>query len=436
MLAAGPALTAGPAPAVSRAAAWNWRQWALALWAAGALAPLARLGYGLARGASIAQSAEPWTEGGAEVPLRRSEQVEAPFVWGWFQPVILLPWEAAEWSRERLRLVLAHQQAHVRRRDPLTHLAGEIARALYWFHPLAHLAARRMHLERERACDDCVLRGGADAAGYAGQLLALARGGVPAVVAMASPSHLPARLKSILDARRKRHPLGRAALAVAALAVVCVVAPLAALRAQAASSVAGAVLDASGAVVPNARLTLAAVEGPVREQTLTGEAGEFSIPPVPPGAYQLFVEKPGFQRLARLVRIADAPVRLNLVLRLGEVSEELVVTAPRSTSAIPPAVPRRVRVGGNVQAAKLVQQAKPEYPQEARDRGAEGGVLLQAVILMDGSIGGLRVLSSPDPALAEAATRAVREWRYQPTLLNGQPVEVVTTVTVNFRLTP
>ena len=61
---------------------------------------------------------------------------------------------------------------------------------------------------------------------------------------------------------------------------------------------------------------------------------------------------------------------------------------------------------------------------------------MQAVVRMDGGIGGLSVISSPDPELAEAAKESVSQWRYQPTLLNGQPVEVITTISVNFRLDP
>jgi protein TonB len=93
-----------------------------------------------------------------------------------------------------------------------------------------------------------------------------------------------------------------------------------------------------------------------------------------------------------------------------------------------------VRVGGNVQAARLLQQAKPIYPASAESAGIQGTVLLRAIIGTDGTIMGLTVSSSPDPALSEAAVEAARQWRYQPTLLNGQPVEVVTTISVNFRL--
>ena len=87
-----------------------------------------------------------------------------------------------------------------------------------------------------------------------------------------------------------------------------------------------------------------------------------------------------------------------------------------------------------MQAARLLAQPPLIYPAHAEASGIEGTVLLQAVVLMDGGIGGLTVLSSPDPGLAEAARESVSQWRYQPTLLNGQPVEVITTVSVKFRL--
>jgi protein TonB len=94
-----------------------------------------------------------------------------------------------------------------------------------------------------------------------------------------------------------------------------------------------------------------------------------------------------------------------------------------------------IRVGGNVQATKLVHQTKPVYPAGAQAAGIEGTVLLKAVISIQGNLLGLVVLNtSVDPELAQAAMDAAKQWQYEPTLLNGVPVEVVTTITVNFRL--
>jgi protein TonB len=124
---------------------------------------------------------------------------------------------------------------------------------------------------------------------------------------------------------------------------------------------------------------------------------------------------------------------LDVVLSLGQISESLTVSGKR-TQSVPNPAPRRVRVGGNVQAARLLEQPRPAYPPNAEAAGKQGKVLLQAIIRIDGAIGGLTVLSSPDPELAAAAVESVRQWRYQPTLLNGQPVEIITTISVSFRL--
>ncbi|MDZ4798163.1 MAG: energy transducer TonB, partial [Bryobacteraceae bacterium] len=98
-----------------------------------------------------------------------------------------------------------------------------------------------------------------------------------------------------------------------------------------------------------------------------------------------------------------------------------------------PVVPKQIRVGGNVQAAKLVNQPKPQYPPLARQARIQGVVRFNAVIGKDGAIANLTLVSG-HPLLVPSATDAVRQWRYQPTLLNGEPVEVVTQIDVNFTL--
>lgn len=105
--------------------------------------------------------------------------------------------------------------------------------------------------------------------------------------------------------------------------------------------------------------------------------------------------------------------------------------APSPTNA-PAAGPRRI--GGEVAEAKLRFAPRPVYPKIAVTARAEGTVKLEAVIAADGSIKNLRVLSG-SPLLAGAAIDAVRQWRYQPTLLNGVAVEVLTEISVNFNLT-
>ena len=109
------------------------------------------------------------------------------------------------------------------------------------------------------------------------------------------------------------------------------------------------------------------------------------------------------------------------------------------TAVLPPpppkkeATPQRIRVGGNVQQAKLVRQPHPVYPPLAKQARIQGVVKLSAIIARDGTIQHLEVISG-HPLLIPAALEAVKQWVYQPTLLNGEPVEVVTQIDVNFTL--
>jgi protein TonB len=102
-------------------------------------------------------------------------------------------------------------------------------------------------------------------------------------------------------------------------------------------------------------------------------------------------------------------------------------------NALPPSPSAPVRVGGGVQSAKLIFGPRPAYPPLARAARVQGTVRIQALVARDGSIGNLQVLSGP-PLLIAVAIEAVEQWRYQPTLLNGQPVEVVTEIAVTFAL--
>jgi periplasmic protein TonB len=99
----------------------------------------------------------------------------------------------------------------------------------------------------------------------------------------------------------------------------------------------------------------------------------------------------------------------------------------------PPKAPSRIKLGGQVQAAKIVAQPQPLYPALARQARIQGNVVLHAIIDKDGRVGQLEVVSG-HPLLVQSALDAVKQWRYQPTQLNGDPVEVDTTITVSFVL--
>lgn len=111
--------------------------------------------------------------------------------------------------------------------------------------------------------------------------------------------------------------------------------------------------------------------------------------------------------------------------------------APKVQAPVAPApapqTPSQVRVGGDVQAARLMHEVTPNYPPIARQARIGGTVALSATIAPDGKVRDLHVLSG-NPLLVDAAVNAVKQWVYQPTYLNGKPVEVLTEVDVRFTL--
>ncbi|HMC31677.1 MAG TPA: energy transducer TonB [Candidatus Angelobacter sp.] len=105
-----------------------------------------------------------------------------------------------------------------------------------------------------------------------------------------------------------------------------------------------------------------------------------------------------------------------------------------STANLPKvAAPQRIRVSGGVTAGNLLRRVEPVYPPLAKTARIQGQVILHAVISKSGSIENLQVMSG-HPMLVQSALDAVRQWKYKPYILNGEPVEVDTTVTVNYNL--
>jgi TonB family protein len=106
---------------------------------------------------------------------------------------------------------------------------------------------------------------------------------------------------------------------------------------------------------------------------------------------------------------------------------------PNVFQALSTAPPMPIRVGGPVQAGRLIHEVVPVYPFEARAKGVQGTVVLHAIIGKDGKIKDLQPVSG-DPLLIPAAIDAIAKWEYQPYLLNGMPIEVDTTIAAIFQL--
>lgn len=118
--------------------------------------------------------------------------------------------------------------------------------------------------------------------------------------------------------------------------------------------------------------------------------------------------------------------------QMGGVIGGIISSTPVAVPKV--AAPARIRVSAGVQQGNLVNQVKPVYPAIARNARIQGAVVLQAEISKSGTIENLRVISG-HPMLVPSALEAVKQWRYKPYYLNGEPVAVETTITVNFTLT-
>ncbi|SPE39621.1 TonB family protein [Candidatus Sulfopaludibacter sp. SbA3] len=472
------------------------------VWMAGAAAIVLWFLLGVLRTSWIVRRAAPAGDAaelskslgiGRRVRVLASAAAPMPMTWGLVRPVVVLPSGTEGWSAARLHAVLLHELVHVRRLDLLAQGLGQAACCLYWFHPLAWIAARQLRDEREQACDDAVLARGIPAPEYAGHLMDLVRamaarrGAWAQAPAMAEASGLESRVRALLDSKRDRRPLNlRKAVAVGSVGAALLL-PLAALSevpqtpvaaaprkaevpSQAAAPVpnipyrtfrrpkvvamasaaeptppqvtrgalVGTVRDPSGAVIPGCTVVAANTEGSNQETAMTDAVGQYRFNNILAGPYSLEVHAPGFAafKLPQVQVTAGNVALVNANLETGAVSQTLTVQGKRPATVTPSVTaPERIKVGGNVQQARLVRQVRPVYPSELQQLGVEGTVMLRAIISREGIPMSLRAVSSSvDERLVDLAMDAVRQWRYQPMLLNGEPVETVTTIDVTFTL--
>jgi TonB family protein len=170
------------------------------------------------------------------------------------------------------------------------------------------------------------------------------------------------------------------------------------------------VLAAAGTALPN--LAVRATAGRVVDPVIFDFASELAA-----RARQLAPDDPDIQGLMPLIKY------------FSESQNDPV--APALPLQLPSNVTGRIRVAGNVQTANLIRKTEPQYPDDARNAGITGEVSMSATIGRDGTIQNLELISG-HPRLVQAALQAAETWVYRPTLLNGAPVEVVTTITISF----
>lgn len=380
------------------------------------------------------------------VALLQTSTPDLLATWGLFKPRVLLPAHVSDWSSDRIRVVLAHEFAHIRRNDWFIQIAAEAVRTMFWFNPLIWLACTRLRRDSEHACDDVVLGEEIPAREYAQHLLDIARkcrnprAAWIAATPIARSSTLERRIAAMLNPALNRTSVSRSSAIWTIALLVAITLPTAAFRAAQTSpaTLTGSVYDPTGGVLPGVALTLENAKEE-KQQATTRADGRFDFPQIGPGKYVLSAALPGFRALKQEFELTNSnDWDRAITLQVGEVQETISVRERRVTGPVGPSqpqMPKPLRVGGNIRVPTKTLDVKPVYPKSMRDAGREGVVPIEAIIGPDGAVTSVRVLTAQvHPDFAIAAADAVRQWKFTPTLLNGAPVEVVMKVSVEFRL--
>lgn len=378
--------------------------------------------------------------------------------WGLRRPKVALPASAAAWPEERIRVVLAHELAHVRRGDWLMLLAAEILKCVYWFNPLVWIACARLRRESEHACDDAVINAGVAATAYADHLVDIARELRRRPLWSAAPaiersSGFERRVQAMLDTRLDRRPVPRAARAAVAAAMLAVTIAIASAQ-SGFSTLTGSIVDPMQGALPGVTLVLTSTQNGSKWEVRSDGAGRYEFVGLPPGEYLFEARLPGFATFNGRLSLSGQAVQRDLALEIGSLTETITVASSRTNPVMPstappkPALKKRprpacgsastlptaVRVGGNIRAPVKLRDVRPVYPVHLATAGVEGTVVLKGSIGEDGMVADLSVVSSSNPELAAAAADAVRQWEFDETLLNCKPIAVTFTANVSFAL--
>jgi TonB family protein len=392
-----------------------------------------------------------------------SDFVSVPLTCGLVRPAVVLPCDAVAWTSVRLHAVLSHEFSHIRRHDVAAQLFVHFISALWWFQPAIWLLRQRMRIESEIACDVAAVHSGLRPSVYASELLQIARSlGADAglsslAIGMTRTRCLEARLQAILTLRDVQSSrsgclafsASLTAFAVAASAITprsihqpisqgeptmknTILSALFASVSLSAATVSGSVTSPAGDAIPDAKVLVYNPDTGAKQEVTTSVDGKFSVAGTAAGQYILRVAKPGFNSSFRVFDLkADSTVKRQITMAAPGAQQ-----VPDNTSDPDRSESKPIRVGGTVAQSNLVTKVQPLYPAAAKEAGVQGTVELEITVTKDGVPAELRVLSSPSDDLSESALEAVRQWRYRPTLLNGSPVEIVSTVVVNYTLVP
>ena len=431
---------------------------------------------------------------GKVADIRYAPDLDQPVTFGVRRPVVLLPEILRTQSPDIQRAVIGHELLHVQRRDWAWLIAEEIAVCLFWFHPAAWYLASRIQLAREEVVDELAILLTGRRKAYVEALLAFAdTTSVLPTAAFARRRHLFRRIalvskEDVMSSRRivascaamalivgmgswyavsafplhatqsgsERQagpgPLERSAKAVTPENPIPrrihYEAPLLpdTVEATGGTLVVKLTLDSVGRVA-EARVLDSAIKGPGFDVSFSGDRAGDQVQASLGGEAGLNIltvrEALNTFTDAALVSVrqwrydppAEAPLTFDVPVRVGKAPEIMAFKAagPAPKDTIIRSDDTALRVGENIKAPAKIRDVRPAYPPIARAANVTGVVIIEVRIGTDGSVEEAHVIRSI-PLLDQAALDAVKQWKFVPTMMNGQAVPIIMTVTVNFTL--
>jgi TonB family protein len=463
------------------------------LWLGFGLVKLRRLRLSTAMGPTVAVDADLQPNLGTLADIRYAAHLDQPVTFGVRRPVVLLPEILRTQSQDIQRAVIGHELLHVQRRDWAWLIVEEIAVCFFWFHPAAWWLASRIQLAREEVVDELAILLTGRRKAYMEALLAFAdTTSVLPTAAFARRRHLFRRIalvskEDVMSSRQIVASCAAMALIVSAGSWYAVSAfPLHATSQSGSERQAGPgplersakavtpenpiprrihyeapllpnTVEATGGTlvvkltldsvgrVAEARVIDSAIKGPGFDVSFSGDRAGDQVQAslgVEAGLNNL-TDREALNTFtdAALVSVrqwrydppVEAPLTFDVPVRIGKAPEIMAFKAagPASKDTIVRTDDTALRVGGNIKAPAKIRDVRPAYPPIARAANVTGVVILEVRIGPDGHVEDAHVLRSI-PLLDEAALQAVQQWEFSPTLMNGQAVPIIMTVTVNF----
>jgi TonB family protein len=397
---------------------------------------------------------------GTRASICWSDEARQAVTFGVVRPVVVLPLSLRALEPRALRAVVAHELFHVRRRDWAWLVAEECVRAVFWFHPAMWWLISRVQLARETVVDELSILFTNARRTYLDALVTLADS---SAFASSTPfshrRHLFHRVM-LLSKEGGMSPI-RVLAASWVLGVALAGGALTGVRAfplqatdaqQQPRDPLGAEKYHLQAAVYYDKATKDAALTPEQKaaalrNVITSEdrALEINADYVP----SLIYKNLALRTLAGMS--TDAAEQQQMIREANELREKALALRRAAGVPDPPALAESsgppipegfkalveqlhpLRVGQNIKVPVKIRDARPAYPQEAQDAGVQGLVTVEAIIDGEGRVADARIVRSI-PMLDESALEAVRQWQYMPTLLNGAPVPILMTMTVNYTL--